>query len=226
MRFLTLCDEMIALFQNKIEEVAFHKAYEYQLENLSVRQINVSLKLLNNQHPKEQNEVNIESNFFVPQDLKTEYVQDVFSKMCKVLEEYGWSILKVSKGKVLLDEDLGLSLFPCTISVQQKQTEEKKSYFWLQNIRCEADSIQISAVRSQKEFTAFGENIPFGTSKEKVIYSVTFKGFDGLAFEEYSDFVFIPDDESGFGYFGCSWSKYSLTDHEFTLISADRRKLV
>ncbi len=216
-------DKILEGLKENSAEVHWQKAYDSYANWRSMRDINITLEIL---QESEEKDAALQVDFFLPVQEAMKNAEALFLQICRSVEEEGLAVSKIARGSVLRDDDLGLIMVPAVITLQSgAQKAENVTAFTINGIKGTAEKISITATKTQTEYISFGETEPFETGDEKLEYSITLKGVEGDEWEKLKDFTFIPQDNSGTGYFHCEWSRYSLTVHEFILISRDRRQV-
>lgn len=212
----------MALKEN-VKGVGVQKAYTCVVENLDFSEPKVTIEMCADNLLVDL--LQIEVDIFILKSMGMKGAEQVFLKISDEIQKSGFAIEKISRGAVLSDDEIGMIMVPCIITVKTAETSLNNINFTVNGIKSRAEKMEITVSRLNKELYSFGEDVPFDVLPQKTNYQIKLKGVEVNNISELKNFSFIPEDESGYAYFGCEWVKYSVSKKEISLISSDRRKL-
>lgn len=216
-------NEILVALKQKLNNARVQKAYSCDLEDLSFTRPNVTISLCSENSLGKS--LQFEVDIFVLKSQGMKVAEQVFLDMCNIIEDCGVAIEKISRGTILSDDELGMIMVPCLITVNNEMGIINNVEFTLNGGKHHAEKMEITVSRTKKELYSFGEDIPFDILPQKTSYQINLKGVDVESITDSQNFTFVPEDESGYAYFGCEWIKYSIAKKEITLVSSDRRKI-
>lgn len=210
-------EEVLTLFQQNLTGVHFQKAHDYA-EYSSVKQIGITMEEAGADAQLSGEEHLLVCHIFLPAEKGLVCAEKLVRDMCALLQDNGMEIARLTKSAVQTDEELGLMVIPCAVTVRRLSCVK----ITLNGRAFRARAVRESVSYTSQEITAAGETEPFAV-RQRPRYTVTLNGFDAEALGNLRQFTVRIGGDSPAVYLRCEWTRYAPEKQEFVFVSPERR---
>lgn len=205
-----MINEVLALLREKISYARFCEAFSSAPQSHLLDGITVTVEIDSETHGAERDEVKLAFYIHLAGAELSE-AERAFTDICKALGGQYRNIKSVSRSTVKKDAKTGAMIVPCFVTLENT-VEGNRMLIKINGEEYYVRNVKTSFSSSARSITSFGEDEPYASISEGVIYTVTLYGIESTGLTKLSGFTVGICDDSGDYYQNCAWKSISGAD--------------